>query len=233
MTTQSFGIIKNMKIVIFDLDGTLLNTLNDLYICFNHSIEKFGYPKRSMEEIKSFVGNGIKKAIERALPYKVSDNELKKIVEEFKKYYLLHMNEHTKPYDGIVEMLKKLKNKGYKIAVVSNKYDNAVKKLCKKYFGDLVEFAVGESDEVRKKPANDGILKVIKEFGTDKTDENSIVYIGDSEVDIQTAKNAGIHNISVLWGFKDEEFLKANGASVFAKDPKDIIKIIEKKLYLE
>lgn len=222
-----------MNIVIFDLDGTLLNTLGDLYICFNYAIEKFGYPRRTLEEIKSFVGNGIKTAIERALPHKVADDELNKIVEVFKKYYIEHMNEHTEPYDGIEDMLKELKTKGYRIAVVSNKYDYAVKGLCKKYFGDLVEIAVGESNEVNKKPAKDGVLKVLKELKAGEAEVNNAIYVGDSEVDIETAKNAKIPCISVLWGFKDKDFLEKNGASIFAEVPNDIIKIIEKNLYLE
>ncbi len=222
-----------MNIVIFDLDGTLLNTLGDLYISFNYAIEKFGYPRRTIEEIKSFVGNGIKTAIERALPHKVADDELNKIVELFKKYYIEHMNEHTAPYDGITDMLKELKSKGYRVGVVSNKYDNAVKELCKRYFGELVEIAVGESSEVNKKPAKDGVLKVLKELNTVETEVNNVIYVGDSEVDIETAKNAKIPCISVLWGFKDKDFLEKNGASIFAEVPNDIIKIIEKKLYLE
>ena len=222
-----------MNIVIFDLDGTLLNTLGDLYISFNYAIEKFGYSKRTMDEIKSFVGNGIKKAIERALPHRVSDEELHRIVEEFKKYYIEHMNEHTVPYDGVIDMLNELNEKGYRIAVVSNKYDDAVKMLCKKYFSNLVEIAIGENKDVNKKPAKDGILKVLNELKAGEINENNVIYVGDSEVDIETAKNSNIPCISVLWGFKEKWFLKASGAKVFAEKPNDIIKIIEKKLYLE
>ena len=222
-----------MNIVIFDLDGTLLNTLGDLHICFNYAIGQFGYPQRSLDEIKSFVGNGIRMAIERALPHKVNDDEMSQIVDVFKSYYIEHMNEHTVPYDGIIDMLKVLKRMGYKTAVVSNKYDDAVKALCKKYFGDLIDIAIGEGYGVNKKPSPDGILKVLDELGCGEIKRNNIVYVGDSEVDIQTAKNADIPCISVLWGFKDRKFLEMNGASVFAEIPDDIIKIIEKKLYLE
>ena len=217
-----------MKAVIFDLDGTLLNTLEDLHISFNYAIGEFGYPARTEEEIKGFVGNGIKKAIERALPYKVEDNELEQIVSVFKTYYLEHMSEHTMPYNGITDTLKELKAKGYAIGVVSNKYDDAVKALCNKYFCNLVDIAVGEGNGISKKPSPDGVLKVIKELNAKEA-----VYAGDSEVDIETAKNAGLPCISVLWGFKDKEFLINNGAEIFAETPKDIIKIIEKKIYLE
>lgn len=215
--------------VIFDLDGTLLNTLDDLYYCFNYSIVRFGYPKRTKDEIRSFVGNGIKKAIERALPYKIAENELNTITENFKSYYKDHMYDKTCLYTGIKEMLDFLKQNGYKIGVVSNKYDEAVKNLCNKYLNDYVDYAVGEGYGVEKKPCPDGVLKVMNEIGSTK--ENTI-YVGDSEVDIRTAQNVGIPCISVLWGYKDRNFLVNNGGKVFANSPVDIIKIIEKKIYL-
>ena len=220
-----------MKIdtVIFDLDGTLLNTLDDLHACFNHAIKTFGYPERSIEEIRSFVGNGIKKAIERALPYQVKDEELDKIVEYFRVYYKEHMFELTKAYEGIIELLRELKEKGYKLAVVSNKYDKAVKELVKYYFSEYIDIAVGEGFGVNKKPSSDGTLKAINELNSNI--ENCI-FVGDSDVDIETAKNVGIPCISVLWGFRDEEFLKSHGGKIFAKEAKDIIKIIEKNLFL-
>ena len=215
--------------IIFDLDGTLLNTLEDLHACFNKAITEYGYPKRTLEEIKSFVGNGIKKAIERALPNNIDEFELNKIVNYFRNYYEQHMLELTKPYDGIIEMLEVLKSNNYKLAVVSNKYDAAVKALCKNYFGKYIDIAIGESEGVRKKPEIDGVMKAIKELNS--SIDNSI-YIGDSDVDIKTAKNVGIPCISVLWGFRDKDFLIKNGGKFFAEKPKDIIKIIEKKLYL-
>lgn len=220
-----------MKIdtIIFDLDGTLLNTLGDLHACFNHAINTFGYPSRSLKEIKSFVGNGIQKAIERALPCKVDEKELKEIVGYFREYYKEHMTELTKPYDGIVELLTELKNNGYKLAIVSNKYDDAVKGLAKNYFGEYIDIAIGEGYGIRKKPEADGVLKAINILNSEI---ENCVYIGDSDVDIETAKNVGIPCISVLWGFRDKAFLEAHNGKIFAKEPKDIIKIIEKKIYL-
>lgn len=215
--------------IIFDLDGTLLNTLEDLHACINYAIDYCGYPKRSIEEIRNFVGNGIKKAIERALPEGTSEEETEKVIAIFKEYYQKHLTEYTKPYDGIIKLLEELRAKGYKTGVVSNKYDKAVKALCKEYFGDLIQTAIGESEEIGKKPNPNGVLKAIKEVNSTK---ERTIYIGDSEVDIQTAKNANIPCISVLWGFKDKEFLEANGGNIFAKAPEDIIKIIEKKSYL-
>ena len=221
--------MKKKDTIIFDLDGTLLNTLEDLHACFNKAITEYGYPRRTLDEIKSFVGNGIKKAIERALPSNIEESELNKIVNYFRSYYEEHMLELTKPYDGIIGMLEELKANNYKLAVVSNKYDAAVKELCKNYFGKYIDIAIGESEEVRKKPEIDGVMKAIKELNS--SIDNSI-YIGDSDVDIKTAKNVGIPCISVLWGFRDKDFLIQNGGKLFAEKPKDIIKIIEKKLYL-
>lgn len=219
----------DIQTIIFDLDGTLLNTLNDLHACFNRAIAKYGYPERSLEEIKSFVGNGINKAIERALPYKIDEQEFSEIVNCFRNDYKEHMFELTQPYNGIIEMLKELKSKNYKIGVVSNKYDIAVKNLCKHYFSEYIDIAIGESKEIQKKPSVDGIYKAIEELNS--SIENTI-YIGDSDVDILTAKNANVPCISVLWGFRDKEFLIKHNGKNFAEEPKDIIKIIEKKLYL-
>jgi len=215
--------------VIFDLDGTLLNTLDDLYLAFNYAIKSFGYPERSKEEIKSFVGNGIKKAIERALPEKVSEEELNYIINVFKDYYQKNMYKNTKVYDGILQMLAELKNRGYKLAVVSNKYDAAVKKLCGEYFDNYIDCAVGEVKGTDRKPNPIGIYKVMEEL---KVNKEQAVYVGDSDVDIKTAQNADIPCISVLWGFKEKDFLMQNGARVFAENPNDIVKTIEKKLYL-
>lgn len=217
--------MKNIDTVIFDLDGTLLYTLGDLHACFNNAIVQFGYPKRSIDEIKSFVGNGIKKAIELALPYKVADEELEEIVAYFRGYYKEHMFELTKPYEGVLELLERLKKNGFKLAVVSNKYDMAVKELCRNYFGDYIDIAIGEGSGIRRKPEADGTLKAIKELGSNI--ENTI-FVGDSDVDIKTAQNVGISCICALWGYRDKEFLEKHGGKFFAETPKEI----EKFLYL-
>lgn len=216
---------KNINTIIFDLDGTLLNTLDDLHACFNYAIKSFGYPERTLDEIRSFVGNGMKTALKRALPDSVCDEELDKIVNFFRPYYKENMLKLTKPYDGVVELLKTLKEKGYKIAVVSNKYDEEVKNLCKNFFGEYIDIAIGENVDVRKKPEIDGVLKAVKELNS--TLEESI-FIGDSDVDILTARNANIPCISVLWGFRDKAFLENKGGKFFAKTTKDI----ENFLYL-
>ena len=215
--------MKNIDTVIFDLDGTLLNSLEDLHACFNHAIAHFGYPTRNIEEIKSFVGNGIKKAIERALPYAVENEELNNITNYFRAYYKEHMLELTKPYEGVMELLANLKAKGYKTAIVSNKYDDAVKKLSENYFGNLIDVAVGEGYGVRRKPEIDGVIKAVEILGSKI--ENCI-FVGDSDVDIMTSSNAKLPCISVLWGYRDKEFLISKGAKLFAETPKDIEKIL-------
>lgn len=208
-----------IKTVIFDLDGTLLNTLEDLKNATNFALSEFGYPKRSLEEVRCFVGNGVRKLIERAVPENCEN------VDEclciFKKNYSENMCNRTVPYNGIVKILKDLKSNGVKIGVVSNKFDSAVKELCKKYFGNLIDIAIGQADDVPKKPAPDGVFKAMKELGADKS---STAYVGDSEVDVQTAKNSGLPCIGVTWGFRDKEVLK--GADFIVDNPCDIIDVI-------
>ena len=217
------------KAAIFDLDGTLLYTLEDLTDSTNFALAKYDYPVCTLEQIRSYVGNGVYKLIERALPDGAQNPDFSVCLETFKNHYKQNMYNKTRPYNGVIKMLKELKSKNIKTAVVSNKFDAAVKELCRNYFGELIDIAVGEAENIQKKPAPDGVLKVVKKLGLSSKE---CVYTGDSEVDIQTAKNADLPCISVLWGFKDKDFLVQNGGKYFAKKPKDIIEIIEKKLYL-
>lgn len=209
------------KTIVFDLDGTLLDTLDDLWLSVNASLAKFGLPTRTREEVRSFVGNGIFKLIQRAAG-KVDPTLLQQVFEEFKRHYGEHCQDHTKPYEGIMEMLASLQAKGVRTAVLSNKADFATKKLSATYFGELIEEAVGENEEkgIRKKPAPDALFAVMEKLGADR---KSTVYVGDSEVDIQTAQNGGVDCISVTWGFKDREFLLENGASKLIDDPKQLL----------
>ncbi len=211
--------------VIFDLDGTLLDTLDDLWAAVNAALKKFSLPLRSREEVRGFVGNGIVKLIRRSVG-QVEKETFDGVLAEFKRYYGEHCEDSTKPYEGIIELLKALKAKGIRTAVVSNKADFAVKKLAKGYFEGLLEYAVGENEEagIRKKPAPDSLLAVMQSMGAGT---DSTVYIGDSEVDIQTAKNAGVDCISVTWGFKDKEFLVKSGATALVDTPKEILSLIE------
>lgn len=217
--------MSNKKIVIFDLDGTLLNTLQDLTDSTNFALNRCDYPQRTLDEVRNFVGNGVLKLIERAVPENTSANDIQNCLKIFKEHYKNNMFNKTAPYSGIIAMLKKLKNDGYKTAVVSNKFDSAVKDLCIKYFGSLIDFSAGENElaGIRKKPAPDTVLKVLKEFNL-SSDE--AIYVGDSEVDIQTAKNANIDCISVLWGFKNKEFLLNNGAKILISKPDEIFRCL-------
>lgn len=209
------------KIVIFDLDGTLLNTLDDLADSTNYALAKFGYPTRTIEEVRQFVGNGVAKLIERAIPDGKKNPNFEKCLAIFKENYAQNMYNKTAPYVGILEMLSNLKSKGLKIAVVSNKFDLAVKELCKKYFDGYIDFAAGENEAqgIKKKPAPDTVFTVLKEFELNPEDA---VYVGDSDVDIMTAKNSKMPCISVTWGFRDEKFLLENGATILINAPSEI-----------
>ena len=210
------------KTIIFDLDGTLLDTLDDLTDSVNAALRKYGYKTRTKEDVRGFIGNGIIKLIERALGEKIADFEL--VLQEFKTYYGAHCADKTQPYEGVMALLQVLREKGIKTAVLSNKADFAVKTLAKTYFGDLLMTAVGEDEAagIHKKPAPDALFAVMKELGARK---ETTVYIGDSEVDIQTAQNAGIACISVTWGFKDKAFLLQNGAKILVDEPLELLSV--------
>ncbi len=211
-----------IKSVIFDLDGTLLNTLIDLEESTNFSLSEFGYPKRSIMEIKNFVGDGVKKLIERAVPDGVSEESTKKCLEIFKQNYTQNMYNRTKPFDGIIELLENLKEKNIKIGVVSNKFDDAVQELCKKYFGNLIDYATGQSDKVEPKPDPTGLLKVIKKF---KILKEEVFYVGDSFVDVETAQNAGVKCIGVTWGYRLKSDLE--GADYIIDEPQEMLNFIK------
>ena len=216
--------MRNIKYVIFDMDGTLLDSLTDLQNTLNYCFEKEGFPERSYQEVRSFVGNGLRTLIERAVPQGTTEKKIDEILEVFKSYYMVHCMDFTAPYEGVIDMLAKLKESGYKMAIVSNKADEALKHLSKQLFGEYVEVAVGERAGMNKKPAPDLVYLAMEELGA--TGENT-VYIGDSEVDYQTAVNSQLKCISVLWGFRDRELLEGYGADCFANTPYDVVKILE------
>ena len=197
-----------IKAVIFDLDGTLLNTLADLSASVNYTLERFGFPLRSEREVRSFLGNGIRALVEKSLPAekKAMTDECLKV---FKDYYDIHKDDNTAPYDGIVEMLRSVKAAGLKTAIVSNKYDAAVQYLKDVTFSGLIDFAVGEGNGIAAKPAPDGVLLALKKLGAAKAES---VYVGDSEVDLMTAQNSGLKCVAVTWGFRDKEELIGRGA---------------------
>lgn len=212
--------------IIFDLDGTLLNTLEDLADSTNFALDKLNYQPHTTEEIKSFVGNGVAKLIERAIPNGRKNPDFDKCLNIFKKHYSQNMYNKTRPYDNIINLLTELKNKNYKLAVVSNKFDSAVKELCEKYFPDLIDIAIGENEAmgIKKKPAPDTVLQVLDIL---KIDSLQAIYVGDSDVDIMTAKNSNMQCISVTWGFRDREFLIKNNAEIIIDKPKEIIDYLD------
>ncbi len=203
------------RAVIFDLDGTLLNTLDDLAASTNAALRQFGYPERTVEEVRRFVGNGVRLLMVRALPQGEETPRFEEILAYFRQHYAAHCREATAPYPGIPALLARLRERGVRVAVVSNKFDAAVKDLCHAYFGGEVEVAVGESPAVAKKPAPDAVLAAMRELGVSPADT---VYVGDSEVDVETARRSGLPCISVLWGFRDRAELVAHGATHFAPD---------------
>lgn len=209
------------KAVLFDLDGTLLNTLEDLNGSVNYVLQNNGKAAQPLMTTRSFVGNGVRKLVERSFPDE-TQAEIDRLESEFKAHYGENMRNKTAPYPGITELLNALNAKGIKTGVVSNKFDGAVKSLCEEYFGSLAGVAVGERADVRKKPAPDSVLEAIKELGVSK---NETIYVGDSDVDVLTAQNAGIKSIGVTWGFRDRELLEETGADFIADTAEDVLKI--------
>lgn len=209
--------------IIFDLDGTLLNTIEDIKDSVNYALDKCGFPKRSLEEINSFVGNGTDYLIEKAVPSNTKKNKLSNCTQIYRKHYKTNMDNKTAPYEGILEMIKKLKGDGYKLAVVSNKFDFAVKTLCKKYFSEFLEVAIGESSSIKRKPAPDTVFKAMKELDSKK---EVCIYVGDSDVDVKTAHNVGIECIGVSWGFRGRQVLEKEGADYIIDRPEEIYNII-------
>ncbi|MBP5711397.1 MAG: HAD family hydrolase [Prevotella sp.] len=209
------------KTYIFDLDGTLLDTLNDLHASCNYALRTHGMPERSVEEVRQFVGNGVKKLMERAIPNGLDNPLFEETLQTFRQHYLLHNLDTTRPYPGIMEMLGKLKEQGKNIAVVSNKFYTATQDLCKHFFGDTIQVAIGEREDIKKKPAPDTVLEALRQLQATKQDA---VYVGDSDVDVETARNSGIPCISVLWGFRSKSFLLSHGATTFIESPSELTK---------
>lgn len=209
-----------IKNVIFDLDGTLLNTLEDLRDSTNAALRAFGLPERTTDEVRRFVGNGVRLLMIRATPGGEENPQFEEILAYFRRHYAEHCFDQTRPYDGILPMLDRLQESGIGLAVVSNKFDAAVRELCRRYFPDQIAIAIGEREGIRKKPAPDSVLQAMRELHADPSES---LYVGDSEVDIETARNAGIPCVSVTWGFRDRDFLLAHGASALIDDPSELL----------
>lgn len=212
--------------IIFDMDGTLLDTLDDLTDAVNYALAEHGYDQHTKEDVRGFVGNGIGKLIERALPEGTDEKVYEAVLETFRVYYGVHCNDKTCAYEGISELLSKLKAEGAKIAVVSNKIDSAVQELGELYFPNQVDFFIGEKDGLRRKPEPDMINEVLE---TLNSGAERAVYIGDSEVDIKTAENSGLKGISVSWGFRDADFLREHGAKMIVDSPEQAYSVLTAK----
>ena len=208
------------KSYIFDLDGTLLDSLTDLAASCNYALRINNMPERTIDEVRMFVGNGVRKLMERAIPDGDRNELFQKTYTDFRDHYLIHNLDHTSPYNGIITMLKSLKDDGCNIAVVSNKFYAATQELVNHFFGDYVSVAIGERDNIRKKPSPDTVFEALRQLNVEK---DGAVYIGDSDVDVMTAKNCGMPCISVLWGFRDKKFLIEHGANVFVEKPSEIL----------
>jgi len=208
------------KLYIFDLDGTILDTLTDLWRAVNYTMRKYGYPTLEKSEVADRTGNGIARLVSLSLPSGTDEDIQKRALATFKEYYVEHCADNTKPYEHIKEVILSLKNGGAKCAVISNKADEAVQKLARDYFDGLFDAVVGQKDGVRQKPYPDEVESVLDELGVQKQDA---LYIGDSEVDVQTANNAGLDLIAVSWGFRGRARLLESGAKVIVDTPERIL----------
>ena len=205
--------------ILFDLDGTLLNTLEDLLDATNAALRHFGRPQRTLQELRSFVGNGARNQLRLSLSGREDDPDLDAALEWYKAYYAEHCQIKTAPYPGVPELLERLKGE-WPMAIVSNKPDVAVKTLCAQHFPGI--YALGEAPDCPRKPAPDMVFKAMKAIGVDRC-----IYVGDSEVDIRTARNAGIPCVSVLWGFRDREVLEAEGGRHFCAEANELPALLE------
>lgn len=212
--------IREYDTYIFDLDGTLLDTLMDLAASCNYALQQHGMAQRTIDEVRMFVGNGVKKLMERAIPDGLANPQFDDVYQCFRQHYLKHGLDHTAPYPGVLPILAELKRRNKKIAVVSNKFYRATEELCKHFFDQYVEVAIGEREGIKKKPAPDSVLEALAQLGV--TGDNA-VYIGDSDVDIATANNCQLPCISVLWGFRDKDFLLRSGAATLISAPEELL----------
>ena len=217
---------ETLQAFIFDLDGTLLDTLGDLAASVNYALKACGMPQHSIDDVRRFVGNGVRLLMERAVPDGAANPRFEEAFTTFRQHYLEHSLDTTRPYDGIMEMLQALRSRGFRTAVVSNKFYAATQELCQHFFADSIEVAIGEheAEGIRKKPAPDTVNEALRQLGVSR---EHAVYVGDSDVDIATAAASGMPCISVLWGFRDREFLLVHGATQFISHPSELLTLFE------
>ena len=217
---------ETLQAFIFDLDGTLLDTLGDLAASVNYALKACDMPQHSIDDVRRFVGNGVRLLMERAVPDGAANPRFEEAFTTFRQHYLEHSLDTTRPYDGIMEMLQALRSRGFRTAVVSNKFYAATQELCQHFFADSIEVAIGEheAEGIRKKPAPDTVNEALRQLGVSR---EHAVYVGDSDVDIATAAASGMPCISVLWGFRDREFLLAHGATQFINHPSELLTLFE------
>ncbi|MDD4924098.1 MAG: HAD-IA family hydrolase [Dehalococcoidales bacterium] len=215
--------MEKYKAVIFDMDGTLLDTLEDITDSVNYALGSLGFAQRDLSEIRSYVGNGVIRMMELSFPDGTQNPLFNDAVSLFKRHYAKNCRNKTRPYDGIMELLELLIERGYKTAVISNKYDTAVKELNQFYFSDYIPIAIGESSDIKRKPAADMLLAALNRLSVPGEEA---IYIGDSEVDIETAKNAGVDCISVAWGFRDRDWLVSHGAKTIVDSPEELAALL-------
>ena len=211
------------ELLVFDMDGTILDTLEDLKNSMNYTLRLYHMPERTLDEIRAFVGNGIRRLIERAVVAGTSDEQITAMYKDFMKYYEVHCADNTKPYDGILDTIRHLRSLGYKTAVVSNKAHPAVLELCDQYFPGLFDLAIGEKPDVARKPAPDMVHMALNHFNISK---EKAVYIGDSDVDVATARNSELDMIAVDWGFRSRECLMEQGATTIISKPEEIWELV-------
>ena len=211
------------KLVIFDMDGTILNTIEDLADATNYALGKNNFPLRTVDEIKMFVGNGVEKLIERALGEE-NQAHFQRVFDDFLPYYSQHSKDKTGAYEGILDLLEDLKKLGVKTAVNTNKPESPAKVLTQEYFPDLFDYVCGAKPENGKKPSPDGVYEIMRHFGVEKEDT---VYIGDSDVDYFTGTNAGVFTVSCTWGFRTREMVAEKGATVFVDKPCELLELIK------
>lgn len=212
-----------IKAILFDLDGTILDTLDDLVTSVNFALATLGFPTRTNLELRAILGNGVHNLIRRALPETATDDDFEKCLAVYKSHYEINKTNTTVPFPGITEAMKALRADGYKLAVISNKHNEAAQGLFNLFFKDYMDFAIGNSAELPKKPAPDMVFHTLEALSVN---QDEAIYVGDSEVDIKTAENANLPCIAVTWGFRDEDILKESGAKVIIHSPNELYSTI-------